>query len=247
MNEDCTQRNEEVSCSAVEAPFGIAKPVFGRSFVVLDKSFLDAVSSAQLRYYAQTGITFGVTDVLMYELMRKRDDDQRTRSLFKLSDVQELVLLPGVGEMFREEGETRKPASSVLKARRPKITPDSESSEPFPLTPSEMRAVERRTVDLKNKRVPGIIEIWRELGSMPELKGVCQTDIPEKLTLLELEILNDRESMRKFYANHAPPPFPPSSLIDERWACFRWIQVYLLAGVDIFVGMACIPSRTGKR
>jgi len=92
-------------------------------------------------YYVQQGITFGVTDVLMYELLRKPNDDRRKRSLFKLSDAHGLVLLPGVGEMFRVESKYRKPALSVLRARRLELTPGSDSSsEPFPLTASEMRA-----------------------------------------------------------------------------------------------------------
>jgi hypothetical protein len=83
--------------------------------------------------------------------------------------------------------------------------------------------------------VPKIIKIWRDdLGSMPPLKGVRQMELPEKLAALEREILEDRESMRQFYANHTLPPFPPANLIDERWAFFRWIQVYLLAGLDFF-------------
>jgi hypothetical protein len=218
-----------------ESPFGIPNPPLGPPFVVLDKSFLDAVSSPQLQYHVQQGITFGVTDVLMYELMRKSNDDQRKRSLFKLSDVQGLVLLPGVGQMFRAEGKYRKPALSILRARRLKITPGSESSEePFSMTASEMCATEERTAELQ-KRVPEIIEIWLDdLGSMPTLKGVPQSELPEKLAVLEREILEDPESMRQFYENHRLPPFPPANLIDERWAYFRWIQVYLLAGLDFF-------------
>jgi hypothetical protein len=51
-------------------PFGV-KTV--QSFVVLDKSFLQGVNSAQLQYYVQMGWTFGLTEALMYEHFRKRD------------------------------------------------------------------------------------------------------------------------------------------------------------------------------
>ena len=230
------QANVEGPRRKDERPFGIPNSPLGPPFVVLDKSFLDAVSSPQLQYHVQQGITFGVTDVLMYELMRKSNDDHRRRSLYKLSDVQGLVLLPGVGEMFRAEGKYRKPALSVLRARRLKITPGSESSDvPFSMTASEMRVTEERTAQLQNEKVPKIIEIWlNDLGSMPALKDTPQAELPEKLAALEHEILEDRGSMRQFYANHILPPFPPASLIDERWACFRWIQVHLLAGLDFF-------------
>ena len=234
--ENCGQPKVDHQMRADERPFGLPNPPLGPPFVVLDKSFLDAVSSPQLQYHVQQGVTFGVTDVLMYELMRKSNDDQRKRSLFKLSDAHGLVLLPGVGQMIRAEGKYRKPALSVLRARRLDITTGSGSSQkPFSMTASEMRATEERTSQLQNEKVPKIIEIWlKDLGSMPALKGVPQAELPEKLAALEHEILEDRESMRQFYANHILPPFPPASLIDERWACFRWIQVYLLAGLDFF-------------
>jgi hypothetical protein len=38
--------------------------------------------------------------------------------------------------------------------------------------------------------------------------------------------------MRGFYASHRQRNFPAPELLDEQWAFFRWIQVYLLAGLD---------------
>lgn len=218
-----------------DAPFGLAKSLLGPSFVVLDKSFLDAVSSAQLQHYAKMGIVFVVPEVLAYELVRKRDDDHRVRSLLKLNDLQNgLVHLPGIGEMFREESARLKPAPSIVKARPLKITCVADSKEPFPLTRNELRLTEQRTAELESRRVPQIVEIWRDLGLIPELNGARQTELPEKLDRLEREIRDDRESMRQFYRNHRMPPYPDAGLLDERWTFFRWIQVYLLAGLDFF-------------
>jgi len=216
-----------------QRPFGIPNSPLGPSFVVLDKSFLDALSPAQLQYHAQQGIIFGVTDVLMFELMRKPGDDHRKRSLFKLSEVQGLVLLPGAGEMFRAESKFRRPAPSVLRARRLEITPSSDSNGPFPMTPAETRATEQRTADLRTKGHK-ILKVWRDFGSMPLLREASSTELPEKFDALKREILENRDSMRQFYANHTEAPLPAAQLIDERWACFRWIQVYLLAGVEFF-------------
>lgn len=215
-----------------ERPFGIANLLLGPRFVVLDKSFLDAVNSAQLQYYAQKGIIFGVTDVLKFELMRKSNDAQRTRSLLKLSEVQELVLLPGVGEMFRAESANREPAPSIMIARRLNVTPLPDSDNPFALTPAEKLATDQRTAQLQDEKLPDVMQVWHDLGSMPQLRDVPQAEMPEKLIPLRREIFEDRDSMRQFYENHRQPPFLPGSLIDERWALFRWTQVYLLAGLD---------------
>src|SRR5579859_4935973 len=86
------------------------------SCVVIDKSFLDGVSSAQLQLYAQNGWTFAMPEVLMYEHFRKRDG-WRIANIFKLNRVEKrLFRLPGIGEMFREEAKTLKPAITTLRA-----------------------------------------------------------------------------------------------------------------------------------
>jgi hypothetical protein len=56
----------------MSAVFGIqiSKPP---SCLVMDKSFLDGVSSAQLQFYTRNGWTFAIPEVLMYEHFRKRD------------------------------------------------------------------------------------------------------------------------------------------------------------------------------
>jgi hypothetical protein len=99
-------------------PFGVKSSRLFAPFVVLDKSFLDGVGSTQLRYYAQKGWIFGITEALMHEHFRKRDH-YRISNLFKLHGVEDsLFLLPGIGEMFRAETATLKPASEVLKAKK---------------------------------------------------------------------------------------------------------------------------------
>jgi hypothetical protein len=57
------------------------------SFVVLDKSLLDGSSSAQLQYFAQHGWLFGIPEVLMFELLFKRDP-RRIADLLKLYSVE---------------------------------------------------------------------------------------------------------------------------------------------------------------
>lgn len=219
-----------------DSPFGIKTSRFPRSFAVLDKSFLDAIASPQLQLHAQNGWTFGIPEALMYELMRKRDE-WRTKNLLKLCRIQEsLVRIPGIGEMFRAEARLLKPAPSVLKAHRVEFTLNrSTSGELFSMTPAEMRATEERTEQLK-RTLPDLIGVWRSLGSMPELKDARPDEIPERLADLSRQIRDDREAMRQFYANHRRDTFPSPSpeLIDEQWAFFRWIQVYLIAGLDFF-------------
>jgi|ERR1039458_10389415 hypothetical protein len=69
--------------SSVPFPFGVKISRSLSPFAVLDKSFLDGVNSTQLRYYAEKGWTFGLTEALMHDHLRKRDK-YRIANLFKL-------------------------------------------------------------------------------------------------------------------------------------------------------------------
>jgi hypothetical protein len=213
--------------SSVSFPFGVKT---SRSFVVLDKSFLEGVNPAQLQCYAQNGWTFGLTEVLMYEHFRKRDA-KRIANLFKLHSIEDsLFILPGIGEMFRVETSALKPAPRVLRAKLIKfIVKEGPSGEVFELDGAALRSTKERTAELEKRRRK-MIGIWRMLGSMPELKNARPEEMRERVDELSLRIRDDRDDMRGFYENHFPAP----ELLDEDWAFFRWIQVQLLAGLDFF-------------
>lgn len=231
--------------SSASFPFGVKTSRWLPSFAVLDKSFLDGVHSAQLQYYAQKGWTFGVPQVLVYEHFRKRDK-RRIANLFKLHSIEDrLVILPDIGEMFRAEVRTLKPASTVLRAKFVKlIAKRGPSGEFFELNGDALRSTEERTAELKEK-LRHMVEIWRSFGSMPELQNAKPNEISTRVDELSLQIRDDRENMRGVYANHRHSSFPRPELIDEDWAFFRWTQVQLLAGLDFFAsyGVEKEPNR----
>jgi hypothetical protein len=210
-------------------PFGVRT----RSFAVLDKSFLDGVNSAQLHYYAQMGWVFGVPEVLMYEHFRKRDK-RRIANLFKLHRIEgRIVLLPGIGEMFRSEAKTLKPARVTMRAKRIGFTiQKGPAEEYFELDAPSLMSTEQRSRDLKVK-LRATIDVWQlSLRHMPELKNTGPKEMPQVIKDLSLNIRNNRADMCGFYAHHRHRAFPPPESIDEGWAFFRWIQVQLLAGLD---------------
>jgi len=211
-------------------PFGLGS----RSVVVLDKSFLDATGLAQLLYFVEKEWSFAIPEVLMFELLRK-EDRQRAADLAKLDKISKhVVALPGIGEMFRAEARRRKPATEVLKAKQvTSIGTPIAGGKSFELSPAERRATDDRKREVEEKGAD-LIEVWRALGQMEALKGASSTDLPERLDQLAMEVRDDRPSMRGFYVNHKAPVFPPAKLIDEKWALFRWIQVYLVAGLDFY-------------
>ena len=169
----------------------------------------------------------------MHEHFRKRDA-KRIANLFKLHSIEgSIVLLPGIGEMFRSEAKTLEPACTTMRAKRIEFTTQKgPSGEYFELDRRSLMSTEERSRELKVK-LRAIIDVWQlSLREMPELKNASPKELPERIKELSLTIRNDRSDMREFYANHRHVDFPPPELLDEKWAFFRWIQVQLLAGLD---------------
>jgi hypothetical protein len=75
---------------------------------------------------------------------------------------------------------------------------------------------------------------WKSLGAHPGIRDAKPSEIKEILKDIALAIRNDPTFIRENFANIKHKDFPPPELIDENWAYFRWVQVYLLAGLDHF-------------
>ena len=205
------------------------------SFLIVDKSFLQAISGAQLQLYVNEGWTFGIPRVFWDEHFRKWDK-KRFANLKKLRSVEkDLVLLPGISEMFRAERDTLKPAPLVLRCKAVDFKPDmfgddARSPELDPDTRTKGEIVTKRL----ERRLNQIVPLWNAFKQIPEFQNAKSEDMPKIVKLKREQIRDDREDMRGFYRNHRHAASPPAELIDERWAHFRWIQVQLLAGLDFF-------------
>jgi hypothetical protein len=168
----------------------------------------------------------------MYEHFRKRDQ-RRIANLFKLHRIERsVVLLPGIGEMFRREAATLLPACVTMPVRAVKLTVQrGPSGEYFELDRRSLMSTETRSRELKEK-CHTMMTVWHSLRQIPDLRAASSKEAPEKIKELSLKIRNDRADIRGFYANHRQRNLPAPELLDEKCAFFRWIQVYLLAGLD---------------
>ena len=214
--------------------FGVAASRSDRHLLVLDKSFLQGVSTVELQHYVQDGWVFAIPDVLWHEHFRKWDE-WRLANLIKLKSIEPtLVLLPGLGEMLRAESEKLKPASQILAGKRIKL---NEKLVPglkfFELDENTKQTAAGRTAELE-ERLDVMIDVWRDFKAIPDLQNARTEELPEKILGLKLQIRDDRTDIRGFYANHRDSIHPPPEMIDEEWTFYRLIQVYLLAGLDFF-------------
>jgi len=79
-----------------------------------------------------------------------------------------------------------------------------------------------------------MVLVWNAFKQIPEFENAKSEDMPNIVKLKRERIRDDRGDMRGFYRNHRYAAAPPVELIDEKWAHFRWIQVYLFARLDFF-------------
>ena len=206
-----------------------------RSFVVLDKSFLQAISALQLQFYIDQGWIFGIPNVLFDEHFRKWDR-WRFANLKKLKAVEKrLLLLPSIYEMFNAECATLKPASATLPCKQADFNPRMfEESGGTPDLDADTRASGEIVSQRLELRLGLIVGVWNSFKELPEFENAKSEDMPAILKIKREQVRDDINDIRGFYDNHRHAKAPRGELIDERWAHFRWIQVQLLAGMDFF-------------
>lgn len=78
------------------------------------------------------------------------------------------------------------------------------------------------------------MEVWRDFNRLPSLKDAKDSEIPQKVRELSIQVRDDLEDIRGFYRNHRIDIYPAAELIDVDWAFFRWHQVQLLGGLDFY-------------
>jgi hypothetical protein len=220
-----------------ELIFGVqAKKEGAQSLVVLDKSLLQAIGLVQLQYYIQKGLLFAVPDLLFYEHLRKWDA-WRLANFRKLKAIESrVVLLPGIGEMIRTESRYLKPATQVIGVEKKRLVMSERFSSRgpfFKLDTETKRTSDERTEEFE-KRLDLIVDVWRDFNRLPSLKDAADSEIPQQVRKLSIQVRDDLEDVRGFYRNHRIDVYPSAELIDIDWTFFRWHQVQLLGGLEFY-------------
>lgn len=207
-----------------------------RTEVVLDKSYLQGATTAEVRDLCDQRAVFMI-EALLYELLTT--DDKAMRDCFaKLpSRDNPLELIPNVGALLRYEISNQTPCIP-MRNRRVNHTfcfnPGMATGE-FRFT-GEQRATLREWQHETSEDVAGFIGQSAVVdGWFPGLVRFPPGGSRAALDAAMNQVATEPDFIRHIYDQIRKPEFPSAKVIDEEWAFFRRMQAHLCAGVQ-YVG-----------
>lgn len=205
--------------------------------IILDKSYLEGASRTAIHKLMERR-TLVICGALFYELL-DTSPKQRTRCFGKLPAIDNpLLLVDHVGELMRNEVQTRKPSglpSTHALPIRYRFNP-SLLNETYQLPPEASEAMQEELQDLNSEAVR-LVDLSESSPSMfPELLKGSDAMRAEALADAEASVA-DPASLLPLYEQLSSPdpsrPFP--RVTGPEWAHFRWLQVQMLFSVDLHV------------
>ena len=210
--------------------------------IILDKCFLQGTSAARIRELAASR-RLVVSDALFYELLTS-DEPARSRCFGKFPPVENPVdLVSHIGPLMRLEMETHRPSGSPSTHRenwRFQFNPALVTSD-YEVPESGRVAIEEHSQELRSDVLSFIERARLTPTFFPNLLEGSQPERKQARADAESAIA-DPGSLLPFYSSLEPPegekPLPPAHLVSEEWALYRWLQVHMLFGVDLYVRYA---------
>lgn len=201
--------------------------------IVLDKSYLYGVSSRKMADLCSSYQVL-MPEALFYELLTA-DPENRAKCFANLPDIDNpLVLVKNVGFIFRAEVEKKVPFADIKDVsvniryffNRNLTNPDNNFSNEQKQSISKWRTdINSRIEDFKQKAA--VVSGW-----FPKVKDFKAGSNPQPIKEAKLMVCRDSNVVRKIYDQIRHDSFPATETVDERWALFREIQVYVLAALD---------------
>ena len=207
--------------------------------IVVDKCFLQGSSGAHILELAATNRLL-VSSALFYELLTT-NKNKRAQCFRKLPDVENPVdLVEHAGTLIRLELDSHKaagtPSQNILPDRFV-FNPGLRDAE-FKLAPAALRGLadQRREVD---QDVRSFISRAKEIESFfPGLREGSDDDRAHALEAAEALVAAPGsllEFIDTLKTSLGERPLPPRAQLNESWAIYRWLQVQLLFGLNLFV------------
>ena len=223
--------------------------------VVLDKSYLQAASCAHMFELAVTHRLL-MSEALLYELLSKPVDYQACFSKFR-SNENPVDIVLHVGGYLKKEIESRRPAplpSTQVHSFRFQFNQRLLDAD-YILPMESLDEVNRQRDELLKDVQTLKSRALDSLNFFPEC--FAGSDSERAAARAEAENLIARPgALLDFYEQLRAPKgmrrFPPRKLISDQWAIYRWLQVQLLFGLDLYArygNALCEPmsARTEER
>jgi hypothetical protein len=216
------------------------------SAIVLDKCFLQGSKKSRIHELAASH-RLVMSDALFYELLTASEPG-RSRCFAKLPQTDNPVdLVNHIGELMRIEIDTHQPAgrpSAHREVLRFQFNPQLLNAD-YQLPEEAKQLVDEQTSDLQSDVRSFVARASETRSFFPDLLIGRHEKRVQAREAAERAIVEPR-SLIAFYARLESPPgerrLPPSSLITEDWAIYRWLQVQFLFAIDLYVRyQGCIP------
>lgn len=210
-------------------------------FVILDKSYLDGCSKAEVDDLAK-GARFVMSAALFHELLTTRPES-RVRCFSKLPQQNNPVLLvERAGNMASLEMTTSTPAglpSDKLVETYGEFRFNKNLLDPeYTLPPESAEAVEKKRLYVEES-IDALVELSETVrGMFPDLTTGSTEQRKEALDHVHLWISNPA-NVAEFLAGLVSPepsrPFPNARESPEKWASIALLQARLLFVTDLYV------------
>jgi hypothetical protein len=201
--------------------------------IVLDKSYLYRAGPRKMADLCSSHKVL-MPEALFYELLTT-DPENRAKCFINLPNVDNpLVLVKNVGFIFRAEVERKTPFVDIKDVsvntryifNRNLINPDHEFTDEQKHSISNWeKDINSRIEDFKQKAA--VVSGW-----FPKVKDFRAGSNPRPIEEAKQLVCRDSNVVRKIYDQTRHDSFPETELVDERWALFREIQMYVLAALD---------------
>lgn len=202
--------------------------------ILVDKSWVQGASSETLAA-AAAGHDLLMPEPLFYELLTTERDKQII-CFARLSSIQSSIrLLCDNGDLLRYEARASEPASPLIDrciGRNISFHPTSGTTG-YPFTREQLDVIAAEQAEREGVRLQDLKEMSSVVsGWFPDLKGLPAGSPRERIRPFLERVSADADMVREIYGAIRAPEMPDPSMLDERWAFFRLIQVRLVGSLE---------------
>ena len=208
--------------------------------IVIDKSYLDGAPASSVQHLCDHHVLL-MPHVLFFELMTTSKESQK-RCFGKLPNCHNpLTLIPDIRLLLRFEREHRSPCVPLSQHHfvGDYLFNRNLRDGTFVFEGKDLQYLNEWQTQVKNDTQDFITLCLTVHHFFPEVNGIEWKDFPDMIARARRKIAEDYDFVRDIYTSfldseNALPDALEPSLLDPRWAYFRWLQCKILAALRVF-------------